>query len=90
MLIDVANTLIYTVPPYGEISNIPATVLGPPNTPESLTHIYCNMDNVILAVQWGPDCQHQFFGGTVRALKWIFPSLPGDLKDSVSVKNILA
>ena len=64
MLIDV---------PYGEISEITATGTGTPHTPESLTHINCYMDDVILAVQEGPDCQHQVFDGTVRVLKWILP-----------------
>ena len=48
------------------------------------------MDDLISAVQGVPDCQHQFFDGTVRALKWLFLSLPGELKDSVSVKNLVA
>ena len=46
------------------------------------------MDDVISAVQGGPDCQHRVFDGTVRALKWLFPSLPGDLKDLVGMKRL--
>ena len=48
------------------------------------------MDNVISEMQEGPDCQHRVFDGTVRALKWLFPPLPGDLKDLVSMKKIVA
>ena len=53
-LTGVANTLgdiDLTVPSYGAISDIPATVPGPPHTPESLTNIDCYMDDVISAVQ---------------------------------------
>ena len=47
------------------------------------------MNNVISVVQGVPDHQHQVFDGTVRALKWIFPSLPGEIKDSVSAKELV-
>ena len=92
-LTDVANALVNSdlpVPSYVAISEIPSTGPGPPHTPESLTHIDCYMDEVISLVQGGPDCQHQVFDGTVRALKWLFPSLLGELKDSVSVKKLVA
>ena len=92
-LTDVANTLVNTdlpVPSYGEISEIPATRPGPSHTPGSITHIDCYIDDVISSVQGGPDRQHRVFDGTVRALKWLFPSLPGEIKDLVSVKNIVA
>ena len=36
------------------------------------------------------DCQHRVFDCTVRALKWLFPSLPGELKDLTSVKKLVA
>ena len=88
-----ANALVHselTIPAYGAISEIPSTGPDPPHTPESLTHIDCYMDDVISVVQGGPDRQHQVFDGTVRALKWLFPSLPGELKDSVSVKKLVA
>ena len=48
------------------------------------------MDDVISVVQRGPDRQHRVFDGTVRALKWLFLSLPGELKDSVNVKKLVA
>ena len=48
------------------------------------------MDDVISAVQGGPDCQLRVFDGTVRALKWLFQSLPRDLKDLVRVKKLVA
>ena len=88
-----ANALVDTdlpVPSYGAISEISATGTVPPHTPESLTHIDFYMYDVISVVQGGADCQHRVFDGTVRALKWLFLSLPGELKDSVSVKNIVA
>ena len=40
-------------------------------------------------VQGVSDRQQRVFDGTVRALKWIIPSLPGELKESASVKNIV-
>ena len=49
-LTDVVNTLVDTdlpVPSYGAISEIPATGLGPPHTPEGLIHINCYMNEVI-------------------------------------------
>ena len=91
-LIDVANTLVDTdlkVPSYGAIFKIPETGPGPPHTSEILTHIYFYIYDVISAVQGGPEFQHRVFDGTVRALKWLFPSFPVELKDSVSVKKII-
>ena len=76
--------------PGGSKFHLALGTIGPPHTPESLTHIDCYMDDVILVVQGGPDRQHQVFDGTDRALKWIFLSLPGELKDSVSVKKLVA
>ena len=87
----VADTLVNTdpkVPSYGAISETPLTSPGLPHTLKSLTHIHCYMDDVISAVQGGPDHQHRVFDGTVCGLKWIFPSSPGDLKDLMSMKNI--
>ena len=87
-LTDVENALVDTdfpVPSYGAILEIPSTGTGPPHTLQSLTHIDCYMDDVISVVYGGPDCLHQVFDGTVRALKWLFLSLPVDTKDSVSV-----
>ena len=47
------------------------------------------MDDFIYAVQGGPERQHRVFYSTVHALKWIFPSLPGDSKDLVSAQKLL-
>ena len=91
-LTDVANALVNSelpVPSYVTISNIPATGPAPPHIPERITHIYCYMDGVISVVQGGQDCQHQVFVGTVCALRWLFLSLPGELKYSVSVNNFV-
>ena len=41
-------------------------------------------------MQGVPDCQHRVFDGTVCALKLLFPSLLGELKDSASVKKLVA
>ena len=38
----------------------------------------------------GAERQHRVFDSTVRALKWLSPSLPGEAKDSVLVKKLLA
>ena len=62
----------------------------PPHTPASLTHIYCCMDDVISMVQGGEERQHRVFDSTVRALKWIFPSLPREAKELVLVNKLLA
>ena len=48
------------------------------------------MDDVISVVQGGPERQHRVFDGTARSLKYLFPSLLGESKDSVSVKKLLA
>ena len=87
------NALVETdlsVTSYSAISKILATGLGPPRTPDSLTHILCYIYDVISAVQGVPDCQHRVFDGTARALKWLFPSLPGELKNLVSAKKLVA
>ena len=91
-LTDMENALVDTdllVLSYGTISKIPATGPRPPHTPDSLTHIDCYMDDIISAVQGGPDRQHRVFDGTFRALKWLFPSLPGEIKDSMIAKNLV-
>ena len=92
-LTDMANALVdkdLPVPSYGTISKISETRLGPPHTPESLTHTYFYMDDFVLTMKGGPDFQHQIFDGTVSALKWLFTTLPGELKDSVSMKKLVA
>ena len=61
----------------------------PPHTLDSLTHMDCYMDDIVSEVQVGPGRQHIVFDGTVSALKWIFPSFPGELKDSVSMKELV-
>ena len=79
-LTDVKNALVGTdlsVPSYSVISKIPETRPGPLCTLDSLTHIDFYMDEVISSVQGVPDLQHRVFYGTVRALKWLFLSLPG-------------
>ena len=48
------------------------------------------MDDIITAVQGGPEQQYQVFDGTVKGLKWLFPSFTGEVKDSVSVKKLKA
>ena len=87
---DVANTLVDTYLPvsaYGDISALRATEPIPPHTTESRTHIDCFMDDVISVVQGGTKRQHQVFDGTVFSLKWILLLLPGESKESVSLKN---
>ena len=89
-LTDAANALVDTelpVPAYRAITTIPATRPPHPHTRKSLTHIDCYMDSVISSIQGGPKIQHRVFDGTVCALKWIFPSLPQDSKDSMNAKN---
>ena len=49
-----ANNLVHTSIPvlgYEATTKIPKTGPGPPHTLDSLTHIYCYMDDVITAVQ---------------------------------------
>ena len=57
----------------------------PPHALESLNNIDCYMDDVIFAVQGGPEQQHRVFYGTVCSLEWIFLSLTEDSKYLVSV-----
>ena len=88
-----ATTLVDTdlhVLYYGASSEFPATGLGPPLILESLTYIDCYMDDVISAVQGPPYRQHRVFDGTVRAIKCLLPSLPGEIKDSVIMKKLVA
>ena len=92
-IIDVANALVHKslpVPKYGSISVIQETGPGLPYTLDSFTHINCCTDDVVTAIQGGAYQQHEVFNGTARALKWLFPSLPGETKDSVSVNKLIA
>ena len=56
----------------------------------SLAHINYYTNDVISAVQGWIDQKHQVFDSNVHTLKWLPPSLPGEAKDLVSVKKILA
>ena len=50
MIMDAVNTIVntlITVPGYGAVIKIPKTGLGTMHTPDSLTHIYCYVENVI-------------------------------------------
>ena len=90
---DVANSLVdmdLLVLSYIAISKISPSSPVPFRIPESLTNINFYMYDVISAVQVGPYCQHQVFDSIICSLKWFFPSLPGDSKYSVSVKNLMA
>ena len=40
-------------------------------------------------MQGGSEQHHQVFDSIVHALKWLFPSLPWEAKDSVSFKKLL-
>ena len=89
---DVSNALVDTdipVQAYGTISNLQSMGMGSPHTHRSLTHIDCYMDGVIYTVQGEPEQKHQVFCSTVRAIKWLFPSLPVEAKNLVSVKKLL-
>ena len=46
--------------------------------------------DVITLVQGGAEQKRQVFDGTVQALKWLFPPLPDETKDSVIVKKLKA
>ena len=92
-LTDGANNLFdadLPVPAYGAVSAIQVTD-PPPPIPRRASPIY-----TVIWMTASPRCkvgserQHRVFDSTVRALKWIFPSLPGEAKDSVSVKKLLA
>ena len=47
--------------------------MGPPHTPESLTHIDCYMYDFISAFKGEIDLQQRVFDSTVRALTWLLP-----------------
>ena len=76
------------VPGYRAITNILDTGPGPPHALDCLTHIDCYMDDVITVVQGRPERQRQVFNSTFQALKWLFPSLPGEFKGSVITKKL--
>ena len=92
MLTDVSNALLDTDLPflaYKAISDLPSMEPVPPHTRRSLTHIDCYMDDVISAVHVRTERRHQVFDRILCALKWLFPSIPGEAKDSVIVKKLL-
>ena len=89
---EMSNDIVNTSLPdawWGTISSIPKTILVPPQTSDSLTHIYFYMYDVLSAVQGVPDLQHWVFGSTVRALRWLFLSLLGEIKYSATVKTLV-
>ena len=58
---DMANYLVdadLPIPAYGEISALLTTEPGLPHTPASLTHIDCNMYDIVSTVQGGEELQH--------------------------------
>ena len=81
ILTDMVNALVDTnlhLPAYGDIFVILDTDLGPPHTPDILTHIDLYMGAVISTVQGGAEQKHRVFDSTVRAFKWIPPRSPGN------------
>ena len=81
ILTDMVNSLVDTnlhLPAYGDIFVILDTDLGPPHTPDILTHIDLYMGAVISTVQGGAEQKHRVFDSTVRAFKWIPPRYPGN------------
>ena len=95
MLTGVENALVdadLPVTAYGAISALSTTEpTPPPPTPRQASPIL----NVIwmtsrLWYKEGAEQQHRVFDSTFRVLKWIFPSLPGESRDSVLVNKLLA
>ena len=67
-----ANALVHMsllVMGSGAIKKISETNSGPPHTLDSLTHIYCYIDDMITAVQSWLELQRQVSNVTVLALK---------------------
>ena len=82
-LTDVDTTMVDTDLPvlsYGAIFDLLSTGMGPPHTWRILTHIDCYMDDVISAVQVGPEQQHRVFDITVHAINWLSPHFQGKPK----------
>ena len=55
-----------------------------------MQYIIVYMDDLICANQWGTAQQQRILDLTICALKDIFPSLPGEIKYSTSLKKGLA
>ena len=55
-----------------------------------MQYINIYMDNLICANQGGASQQHRILVLTLCTLKKIFPSVPGEIKDSTSLKKRLA
>ena len=90
-LTNVSNALVETylqILWYRFISDIPNTGPDPPHTPDSLTHMYCYMGDVIMVVQVSPEIQSQVFDIMIPEIKWIFPSFPKKSKNLVSIKKL--
>ena len=63
-----SNDIVNTSLPdawWGTISSIPKTILVPPQTSDSLTHIYFYICDVIMAVQGSPERKCRVFDGTI-------------------------
>ena len=92
MLMDMSNSIVGMLLPvtwYVAITKILKTGPGLPLTLDSLTHIHYYVDNSIMTVQDGKKRQCQVLKGSVWYLKLIFPFLPINAKESVSIKNML-
>ena len=88
-MVNILFDTVMLVPAYGTIAKIPVTFPPRPHAQESLTRIDFYMNGVISTVQGGAKRRHQVSDGTVCDLKWILLSLSGDIKDLLSVKNLL-
>ena len=68
MVTDIFTDLVDMFPPIlpdKDIYKILKTFIGPLHFSNSLTHINCYMDEIIMDVQVGTKFQHQVFDGTL-------------------------
>ena len=60
---------------------------SPSVCPTRLQYIYVYMDNINCLTQEDQSQQHCFTEIVLRALKSMYPSIPGEMKDSISLKK---
>ena len=91
---DVANQLInqpdIPVPSYGPTNNLYHTVTSPTASPSRLQYADVYVDDINCVTQGDAEQQRRVSELVLQALKDVYPHVPGETKDSVSLKKALA
>ena len=66
------------------------TSYGATTSPNRLQYVDVYMDDILCDAQGDPTIQHRVYDPTIRSLKEISPSLPGEAKDFAILKKSLA